>query len=94
MNPDKLLMFMVFMVSIYYSIYYNIYYKNYYIHAIYFKKLYLIIIYYCACLIIMMIKLIMSYADECQNKYGNANAWKYCCKVFDLLAVAAVSICK
>lgn len=42
----------------------------------------------------MMIKLIMSYADECQNKYGNANAWKYCCKVFDLLAVAAVSICK
>lgn len=31
--------------------------------------------------------------DECQNKYGNANAWKYCCRVFDLLTVAAVSIC-
>lgn len=29
--------------------------------------------------------------DECQNKYGNANAWKYCCRVFDLLTVAAVS---
>ena len=25
-------------------------------------------------------------------KYGNANAWKYCCRVFDLLTVAAVSI--
>nr|CAD7447180.1 unnamed protein product [Timema bartmani] len=32
-----------------------------------------------------------SVKDECQNKYGNANAWKYCCGVFDLLTVAAVS---
>lgn len=36
--------------------------------------------------------IILSVADECQNKYGNANAWKYCCRVFDLLTVAAVSI--
>lgn len=25
-------------------------------------------------------------------KYSNANPWKYCCRVFDLLTVAAVSI--
>lgn len=27
-------------------------------------------------------------------KYGNANAWKYCCRVFDLLTVAAVRTAK
>jgi len=27
---------------------------------------------------------------ECQQKYGNANAWKYCTQVFDLLTVAAL----
>lgn len=29
-------------------------------------------------------------ADECQAKYGNPTAWKYCTQVFDLLAVAAL----
>eukprot|EP00127_Corallochytrium_limacisporum_P005222 Clim_evm39s201 gene=Clim_evmTU39s201 len=28
--------------------------------------------------------------DECQTKYGNANAWKYCTQVFDYLTIAAI----
>lgn len=41
---------------------------------------------------LILLLLLSSVIDECQNKYGNANAWKYCCRVFDLLTVAAVSI--
>jgi len=33
---------------------------------------------------------VYGFYEECQRKYGNANAWKHCTEVFDYLNVAAV----
>jgi diadenosine tetraphosphatase ApaH/serine/threonine PP2A family protein phosphatase len=35
--------------------------------------------------------LVLGRGAQCQRKYGNPNAWKYCTDVFDYLTLAAVS---